>query len=379
MKLSITFCGDVALGLEVAEYMGNSTVGDWVAGVAEVWRASDLLIGNLEGPCVINARLAEEALPELAVYGPANRLPELAGAGFSAVTLANNHILDCGPLGLAETLSALDQAGIYHAGAGMNLSEALQPAFIPVGDITVGLVAFCYGPPASRSRPGVAPCDFGLMRKALRAARAGADLVIAALHDGLEYSDVPPSQTRKRLRFLAENGADVVVGHHPHVLQGLEWHNNVPIACSLGDFLATNSLPQVARSNFARIAMGLYAPHEIQRDAGKFGRGALLTVHISGGKKSVEWEPFRQDANLRPQLLSGTTRLEDLQRLEVLSDALVNESDPRHHLADSVFETAWWERRDGLKMGHMLKLALRPKWRYFPSGLRWLYRRIRAV
>jgi hypothetical protein len=59
-----------------------------------------------------------------------------------------------------------------------------------------------------------------------------------------------------------------------------------------------------------------------------------------------------------------------------LSAALLNERDPRHWLADSVVEAAWWEDRDNLRMGQLLKLALRPKWRYVPCGFRWLWRRI---
>jgi hypothetical protein len=217
------------------------------------------------------------------------------------------------------------------------------------------------------------------MRRALREARAGADLVVAALHDGLEYSDVPPSQTRRRFRFLAENGADVVVGHHPHVLQGIEWHRDVPIAYSLGDFLATDSLPHVAQRNFSRMAMGLYAPHEIRRDPGKFGRGALLTFHISKGKKSVEWHPFRQTAKLRPVLSSGTTRLEDLQRLDDLCAALLDKNEPRHILADSVVQAAWSQAQDRIGLGEIFRLALKPKWRYLPSGFRWFYRRLKSV
>jgi len=207
-------------------------------------------------------------------------------------------------------------------------------------------------------------------------ARAGADLVVATLHDGLEYSDVPPSQTRKRLHFLAENGADIVVGHHPHVLEGLEWYNNVPIACSLGDLIATNSLPHIAQANFSRMAMGLYGPQEIRRDPGKFNRGALLTVHISEKKKSIEWHPFRQALNLRPELSSAETKAGDLQRLEKLSAALLDPQDPRHNLADSVYQTAWWSQRDTLGIQELLKLAAKPRWRYVPYGMKWLYRRM---
>lgn len=378
-ELTITFCGDIALGAEIATYMGTSTLGEWLSGVSSAWNDSDLLIGNLEGPWVTEAKPIADKLPELILYSSGARLPQLASAGFSAVTLANNHILDCGTLGLAETIQGLNQTGIYHAGAGMNLSEALKPAFIPVRNLIVGLVSFCYGPPASRSSPGAAAYHCKLMSRALREARAGADLVIAALHDGLEYSDVPPSQTKKKFRFLAENGADIVIGHHPHVLQGIEWHRGVPIAYSLGNFLATDSLPHVTKSNFSRMAMGLYAPHEIQRDPGKFGRGALLTVHISEGKKSLEWHPFRQNSKLRPLFSSGETRLEDLQRLDDLSAALLDENDPRHSLVDSVVQAAWWQERDRIGIRQLFKLALTPKWRYLPSGLRWFYRRMKSA
>jgi poly-gamma-glutamate capsule biosynthesis protein CapA/YwtB (metallophosphatase superfamily) len=376
-KLVIALCGDIMLGTEVGEYMGRATVADWLTGVSKAWSETDLLIGNLECPHVVEAKPAEGPLPELTFHAPASRLAELIDAGFSAVSLANNHILNCGPLGLRETIRELDKVGLYHAGAGMNLAEALHPAFIPVQDLTIGFVAFCYGPPAGRSNPGVAPYEPNLMRKALATARAGADIVIAALHDGLEYSDVPPSKTRARFRFLAENGADIVVGHHPHVLQGIEWHGQVPIAYSLGDFLFHCSLPHRAKRTFARIAMGRYAPEEVQRDLEKFSRGAVLTVHLSGTEKSIQWHPFRQGPNLRPWLSVGENKVQDLRRLENLSAALLNEGDPRHALADSVCEAVWLESRDNLRLKQMLRLLLRPKWRYIPGGLRWLYRRLK--
>jgi len=376
MELKIAFCGDIMLGGEVAKSIGTQTVANWLTGVSGAWSKADLLIGNLECPCVETAMPVEAAQPEIIFHAPASRLKELAQAGFSALSLANNHILNCGPLGLLETIQGLDKVGIHHAGAGMNLAEALQPSFIPVGSLTIGLVAFCYGPPAGRSSPGVAPCESRLMRKGLTAARKGADLVIAAVHDGLEYSDVPPSRTRALFRFLAENGADIVVGHHPHVLQGLEWYGQIPIAYSLGDFLFDNSLPHVAERNFARIAMGLYAPEQVRRDPEKFGRGAVLTVHISGKQKSTQWHPFRQDSNLRPELSSGNTRIEDLRMLEDLSAALLDKKDPRHALADFVFETARWKGLDNLGIRQFLNCAMRPKWRYLGAGSVWLHRRL---
>ena len=286
--------------------------------------------------------------------------------------------MDCGAIGLLETIEGLDEAGIYHAGAGRNLAEALQPAFVPVKNVTVGLVSFCYGPPAGRSSPGAAFYDHKLMRKTLMAARKEADLVIAALHDGLEYSDVPPSRTRDRFRFLAENGADIVVGHHPHVLQGLEWYKGVPIVYSLGDLLFHNSLPHVAKRNFLRIAMGCYAPNEVQRDPEKFGRGAVLTVHVSGKEKSVEWHPFRQQPNLQPLLSSGDVKIEDVRKLDDLSAALLNPDDPRHAVADSVANAVDSDNLKRLGVTEVIGLARRPRWRYVPRGLKWLYQRLQA-
>jgi poly-gamma-glutamate capsule biosynthesis protein CapA/YwtB (metallophosphatase superfamily) len=377
MELTVAFCGDIMLGGEVAEHMGTATVAQWLEGVSKAWSGADLLIGNLESPCTVEAKPIESHAPRRLLHARAGRLAELADAGFSALTLANNHALDCGPLGLLETIQGLEQVGIVHAGAGMTLTDALQPAIIPIRGLTIALVAFCYGPPAGRRSPGVAPYDPRLMRKALAAARANADLVLAVLHDGLEYSDVPPTTTRRRFRFLAENGADIVIGHHPHVLQGIEWYGGVPIAYSLGNLLFDSSLPHITQRSLSRMAMGRYASEEVRRDPDKFARGAVLSVRISGARKSVRWQPFRQDSHVRPHLSAGEVEADDLRRLNDLSTALLNPQDPRHKLADAVVKTAWWEDRDSLGMRQLLKLALRPKWRYVPRGLKWFLRRLR--
>jgi poly-gamma-glutamate capsule biosynthesis protein CapA/YwtB (metallophosphatase superfamily) len=159
MALSIALCGDIMLGADVGESMAKSTAEDWLSDVAQAWRDADLVIGNLESPCVESGQPVTSAHPELIFHSPAHRLSELGRAGFSALTLANNHILNCGEVGLRETLEGLDEAGIYHTGAGRNLAEAMQPAFIPIRGLIVGLVAFCYSPPAGKSSPGVAPCE----------------------------------------------------------------------------------------------------------------------------------------------------------------------------------------------------------------------------
>jgi hypothetical protein len=215
------------------------------------------------------------------------------------------------------------------------------------------------------------------MKRGLSRARSSCDILVAALHDGLEYSDVPPTQTRERLRFLADHGADIVVGHHPHVLQGIEWRGGTPIACSLGDLLFHNSLPFVAKRNFRRMALTVRSPGEVERDPEKFSRGAVLMIEVSEAGKSVRWHPFRQDSELRPRLCSEETLADDLQRLDALSAALLDPKDPRQALADRVVAATSREARAALRWTELLGLARKPKWRYLPLGVSWLAARLK--
>src|SRR5476651_2058618 len=93
-KVKLAFCGDIMPGAEVGEHVGRASLATWLSGVSPAWRDADALIGNLESPCVVEARPVPKSQPELSLWSPASRVRELAEAGFSAVTLANNHVLD---------------------------------------------------------------------------------------------------------------------------------------------------------------------------------------------------------------------------------------------------------------------------------------------
>lgn len=171
------------------------------------------------------------------------------------------------------------------------------------------------------------------------------------------------------LWFLAENGAEIVVGHHPRVLQGIEWYKNVPLAYSLGEFLFNNSLPYVAERNFSRMALGIHAPEEVERGREKFGRGAILEVRISEEGKTISWFPFRQDSRLRPQLSYGEKLNEDLRRLNDLSFVLLDEKEPRHIIVEQVREKVRRKELEGLSFQYVLKRAMRPQVRHLVLGL----------
>ncbi|NIO69830.1 MAG: hypothetical protein GTN71_12575 [Anaerolineae bacterium] len=224
--------GDVMLGRGVANKSQP------LAAVAPWLRAADLTLGNLE--CVI----ADEGVPRPGPYrlrAPPSAVAALRDAGFDVLGLANNHALDFGPAGLAETVSRLQEAGIATVGVGPNAEAAIQPLIRQIGGVRLALLAF-----NAVSDPEDEPQDDGWTRAgwdrtqataAIATARAGADVVIVSVHWGYEYElRVDPAQ-RDAARAMLEAGADLVIGHHPHVVQGSRVSEGRFVAYSLGNFV----------------------------------------------------------------------------------------------------------------------------------------------
>jgi poly-gamma-glutamate capsule biosynthesis protein CapA/YwtB (metallophosphatase superfamily) len=223
--------GDVMLGRGVTdEPRPLAAVTPWLC-------AADLALGNLE--CVIAPEGTpcpgssdEPALQPYRLCAPPSAVTALHKAGFDVLGLANNHALDLGPAGLAETVSRLQMAGIATVGAGPNAEAALRPLIRQVGGVRLAFLAFNAVPaPAdtdltTTKAPGQ---DEGWTRAgwdreravaAIAAARAQADVVIVSVHWGYEYETRADPAQRDAANCLLEAGADLVLGHHPHVVQG---------------------------------------------------------------------------------------------------------------------------------------------------------------
>lgn len=232
----------------------------WLSGIAPILRPADCVIGHLEVPYTTS----EEEMPgDVPAPGAdPSHLDALARAGITAVSMAGNHMMDCGASGLAETIAGLDRNGIAHSGAGMTLAEARQPAFLPVGRRTLALLSYnCVGPElcwAADDRPGCAyvkvlatdggpsrpqatlrdidPASLAAMEKDIRAARAAADGVIVALHKGVTHTPAHLADYERPLAQAAiRAGADAVAGHHAHIAQGVEIFAGKPIFHGLGN------------------------------------------------------------------------------------------------------------------------------------------------
>ncbi len=250
--------GDVTLGYHFEEYFdeqvskGRSREAMFEYGFREVQpavRGSDLFVINLECPFTLRGEKIPKnfnfrARPEL--------VSALVAGGVGAVSLANNHLMDYGPLGLVDTLETLELAHLPHFGAGRNLAEARRPAIIVVRGMRIALLGYFFlgenniEPAeviATDERPGVAGhhSNADLLERMLREdvalARAQSEMVIPFFHWGREGSHLPEPYQIKLAHAAVDAGAAAVLGSHPHVLQGMELYRGAPIVYSLGNFV----------------------------------------------------------------------------------------------------------------------------------------------
>ena len=167
--------------------------------------------------------------------------------GVDVATVANNHALDFGVNAFTDSLDTLDQAGIARVGGGRTLSEAKAPVIRTVGDSTVGILGASRVIPVSSwtvgsARPGMFTAyDQAPLLNEISDLSSQCDYTVVYLHWGIEKDEYPQEYQRKLAYACIDAGADLVVGSHPHVLQGFETYKGKLIAYSLGNFLFSNS------------------------------------------------------------------------------------------------------------------------------------------
>ncbi len=216
----------------------------------EVLRDGDLLLGNLEVP--VSLRGAVWLKKTYLLHADPRTADSLTAAGFDLVSLANNHMMDFGAPALLDTLAAMHARGIGCAGAGPDLTAARTPAFAQFGPMRLALLSYCRVYPdqfrAGPSRAGTAWCSDQQILADVTAAKSQADLVIVSIHWGADYVQTVSASQRALAHACIERGAAAVLGHHPHILNGLEIYQGKLIAYSLGNF-AFGSLNKKARDS----------------------------------------------------------------------------------------------------------------------------------
>ncbi|MEV5028721.1 CapA family protein [Paenibacillus sp. LPE1-1-1.1] len=243
-KISLSFVGD----LLVADYVSPITDKE---GYPFLYKPSmlylsepDLTAGNLEFP-ITTRGVPVEGTPYV-FKGSPDVLPAMRDAGFDIMSLANNHALDQGVEGMLDTMNYLDEAGISHMGAGNNDTEAFAPVIKEVRGIKVAYIGLSRVVPfsswkADKNIAGVAESyDTRRAQEAVAKAKKVADIVVVMVHWGKERVDQPEPYQKDFGKQYIDAGADLVIGSHPHVLQGFEMYKGKWIAYSLGNFIFTS-------------------------------------------------------------------------------------------------------------------------------------------
>ncbi|MGC4090572.1 MAG: CapA family protein [Polyangiaceae bacterium] len=240
--LVIVAGGDVSLAREVGQRLLRDTEFDPLAGVARVFRSADVRFVNLESQLSFQNGETQSPTHRLVFTGPPEGAQALARAGVTLVSTANNHAWDYGRGALFETLDNLEHAGVRSVGSGRDLEQAWRAVSLEVKGLRVAFLAVTsvwnQGPiELHEGREHVAWANIEALRTALAALREGHDLVVLSYHGGAEYQDAPADSSKRFVQAAFDAGVDIVLGHHPHVIQGVGFQRDRAVFYSLGNLV----------------------------------------------------------------------------------------------------------------------------------------------
>jgi len=261
-QLMLSAVGDVFIGGTVCLIGGRTEASDEKQGakafdkVLTYFHNSDFNFCNLEGPLSKKGKLQPGRSAALRAYPGMVKVLKKAEIDF--VSLANNHIMDYGWEGFADTIKTLSQNGIGFSGGGKNIEEARKPAIVEKKGLTVGLLSYTanvnvpLGFQAAQGKPGLAPVrispffspdhtnkeDIEALQKDIQKCREMVDFVIVSFHWGVSEGGTHTIALHQQsiAHHAIDAGADLILGHHPHAIQGVELYRNKLICYSLGHF-----------------------------------------------------------------------------------------------------------------------------------------------
>ncbi len=263
--VSLRFAGDILPARAVELTMRKNGYMYPFEKIRQELADADITFANLESPLIGTKTTGRTTPGGTTVFrGDVDFATTLKEVGIDVVSLANNHMKDQGQKGIESTLTTLDQIGLKHAGAGLNSAQAEQLAVIEVdkgmeGVIKVGFLAFndadvvpeSYH--ATEKQSGTNIMDVDKLKRLVAENRPKVDVLIVSMHSGTEYAKRPNSKQITFAQTAIDAGADIVMGHHPHVLQPIQQYKGKYIFYSLGNFVFDQPWPDTKQSLIAQI------------------------------------------------------------------------------------------------------------------------------
>ena len=287
--------GDIMLSREVARKMkarGNYKYPSLKT--EETTAGADIALGNLESPIIDGREIGDD---EMIFRADPESIEGLKFAGFDVLNLANNHIMNFGRNGLENTINILNKNGILHTGAGIGVDGINEPAIMVVKGTKFAFLGYTYNLGRCKLPDGricgSANMNIEKMKENVEKAEHRADIVIVSMHAGTEYKSEPDGFQKSFAHAAIDAGADLVIGHHPHVVQPVEKYNGGYIMYSLGNFVFDQMWSEETRL------------------------GAMAEVIFRDGKvSSVGFLPVKIYDYSQPRLAEGVQRESILEKLK---------------------------------------------------------------
>lgn len=244
--------GDINLGRSVGQILLKDSIDYPFAFAGPVLNGYDIVFANLESQITDQGGETQHPRDRYIFAAPPQAAQALLRGGVSVVSTANNHAFDYGLRGLRETIEFLERTGVRFTGTSKDSVGMFNPALIRRNGITVGFVAYSeFVNQKGAWRGRISLFEAGRAKKEIAALRESVDFVVASYHGGAEYVERPPKYTLSQMRQLVDLGADVVIGHHSHVPQGIEQYKGKWIFHSLGNFVFLQTHREWTQKSYA--------------------------------------------------------------------------------------------------------------------------------
>ncbi len=339
--------GDIMLSGEVGRrHPPGTAASDLFGDVVGLLRSGDIVFGNLETP------LCDGAPGRDLFRGQPGMAAILADAGFNVLSLANNHIMDYGPEALRQCATALLGQGIAVLGAGLNQAEAGRPVVLERHGLRIGMLGFgrTLQEQKNAGGPGFMEWDERAALDKLRRLRQRVDCVVVSLHIGMMWIDYPKPAFKEIGDRLVDAGADVVLMHHAHVLQGYGVRSGRLAIYNLGNFIAdidegeTESTPVPER----------------QRESGLFiielDRGGVVEAGITPLWITDDFTVSLADAERAASIVARLERISEDIRLDRYHREYARQRGELN--AGNLLESLWVKVRKG-RWGELARNVLR--------------------